>query len=413
MLNKNGERELAYLVQVDSITPMNADRLECAHIGGWHCVVGKGDFVPGAPAVYFEVDSRLPDEEPFSGIDFLRSKDFKIKTQKIRGEYSQGLLIPVSAFGWTYYQVWAVGQPDSRLGVDDGKTIRFLDDESRFLTKELNVTYADPDDNKRKAPSYDPDKATINIHKKFFKRRFIKWLMKNKLMRKILLRLFRGKAPKKTEWPAWVKKTDEERIQNCPEILNLNGVKWIATEKIDGTSTTFTLRFFKGKPRFIVCSRNVAFSDGDNNVYTSMARKYDIESVMKDMFEDLRKETNELEFITIQAETFGPGVQRRTYSQDEPQMAVFNLIYGYKDGHTIRLNPIRMTMILGGVYEIPTVPVLGYVDLPKTCEEVLAMAAAEPSKIDGGMREGIVFRSDDGVHSFKAVNNEYLLKYHS
>lgn len=38
MLNKNGERELAYIVKVDTITPMDADRLECAHVGGWHCI---------------------------------------------------------------------------------------------------------------------------------------------------------------------------------------------------------------------------------------------------------------------------------------------------------------------------------------------------------------------------------------
>ena len=30
-----------------------------------------------------------------------------------------------------------------------------------------------------------------------------------------------------------------------------------------------------------------------------------------------------------------------------------------------------------------------------------------------GMREGLVFRSTDGVKSFKAVSNEFLLKYHA
>ena len=59
MLNENNERELAYLVRVDAITPMNADRLECAHVSGWHCVVGKGEFHVGDPAVYFEIDAQL------------------------------------------------------------------------------------------------------------------------------------------------------------------------------------------------------------------------------------------------------------------------------------------------------------------------------------------------------------------
>lgn len=98
MLNKNGERELAYVVRVNEITPMNADRLECAHIDGWHCVVGKGEFHKGDLAVYFEIDSQLPEVFPFNQMEFLKSKKYKIRTQKIRGEYSQGLLVSLMAF---------------------------------------------------------------------------------------------------------------------------------------------------------------------------------------------------------------------------------------------------------------------------------------------------------------------------
>jgi hypothetical protein len=61
-----------------------------------------------------------------------------------------------------------------------------------------------------------------------------------------------------------------------------------------------------------------------------------------------------------------------------------------------------------------TVPVLSWdYDLPETIEEILAYAGSLHSMIDGGMREGVVFRSEDGVHSFKAVDNEFLLKYHN
>jgi hypothetical protein len=59
------------------------------------------------------------------------------------------------------------------------------------------------------------------------------------------------------------------------------------------------------------------------------------------------------------------------------------------------------------------VPILDHqYELPETIEELLAYAGSEPSKIDGGMREGVVFRSSDGIHSFKAVDNEFLIKYH-
>ena len=48
---------------------------------------------------------------------------------------------------------------------------------------------------------------------------------------------------------------------------------------------------------------------------------------------------------------------------------------------------------------------------PATKDELLDYAT-DASKVDGGMREGIVFRYKDGSKSFKAVSNEFLLKYH-
>jgi hypothetical protein len=63
--------------------------------------------------------------------------------------------------------------------------------------------------------------------------------------------------------------------------------------------------------------------------------------------------------------------------------------------------------------DIPSVPILAeeYV-LPDTIDELRAFVHGEKSKIDGGMREGIVFRSQDGTDSFKCVDPEFLLKYH-
>ena len=90
---------------------------------------------------------------------------------------------------------------------------------------------------------------------------------------------------------------------------------------------------------------------------------------------------------------------------------VFNVIFGYKDGTTKRLNPIEMKELLDK-YDIPSVPIVDteYV-MPETCEEVLNVCGGEAA-IYGGMREGLVFRSVDGVNSFKAVDNNFLVKYH-
>ena len=89
----------------------------------------------------------------------------------------------------------------------------------------------------------------------------------------------------------------------------------------------------------------------------------------------------------------------------------FYLIIGYADGFVRRFNPREMTEILTGL-EIPCVPIVDeHFKIPETCDDLLALAGG-PSEVDGGMREGLVFRSYDGTKSFKAVDNNFLLKYH-
>ena len=101
MLNKDNQRELAYVVIVDNVTPIDGyDRVELAHVGGWTIVVGKGEFRPGDPAIYFEIDSKLPEVEPFTNMEFLTKKHYKIKTQKMCKSISQGLLMSAEQFGW-------------------------------------------------------------------------------------------------------------------------------------------------------------------------------------------------------------------------------------------------------------------------------------------------------------------------
>ena len=101
MLNKNNERELAYVVLVDKVTPIEGyDRVELAHVGGWTIVVGKGEFKRGDPAIYFEIDSKLPEVEPFTNMEFLVKKGYKVKTQRMCKSISQGLLMSASNFGW-------------------------------------------------------------------------------------------------------------------------------------------------------------------------------------------------------------------------------------------------------------------------------------------------------------------------
>ena len=167
MLNKNNKRELAYVVIIDDVTPINGyDRVELAHVGGWTVVVGKGEFKKGDPAIYFEIDSKLPEVKPFTDMEFLSKKHYKIKTQKMCKSISQGLLMSAQNFGWHVGN----GILESRVYIcDSDGEFHYADDESRFLTKKLGVTYSDPADTSRKSsPKVDKYKKMAQRHGKLF-----------------------------------------------------------------------------------------------------------------------------------------------------------------------------------------------------------------------------------------------------
>ena len=414
MLNKDNVRELAYLVYVDAIEPIEGkDRVEAAVVGGWRTMVRKSLFKPGDIGIYIEVDSQTPETPPF---EFLAKYHYKVKTQKFKTFYSQGLLMHPSDFGWKI---------DKNSGftfvIDDKGTAHIVEEDSRFLTKQLGITYAVAEDNKRKAPSADKYKKMAQRHPNLFKKSWARWMMKRDWGKKVMFLLFGKKKDKRGGWPSWVTKTDEERCQNMPWLFtdpDWHDTAWVATEKIDGTSTTFTLHRGKRfhKPEFYVCSRNVCFDTPDkadkcfyeSNVYLEMAERYNI----REKLEILLDAHPEAEFVTLQGETYGDGIQKRTYSCPAGHHAfmAFNLIFGAADIRQ-RLNPIEMTNVLFPM-GIPCVPIIAEAfSLPDTCDELLNIATGK-SAVDGLPREGIVFRDRNGERSFKAVSNEFLMKYH-
>lgn len=402
MLNKDNARELAYVVKIDDIRPIaGKDRVECAVVGGWTIMVRKGQFKPGDLGIYFEIDSQVPEKEPFM---FLEAKHFKIKTQKYKtpdGQFwSQGLLMHAEDFGWEML--------DDSIA-DDEKNLHFGEGDTRFLTEKLGVTYAVAEDNSRKANSIDKYKKMAQRNGKLFAHQPFRWLMRRDWGKKLLFVFFGKPRDKKTGWPEWVKKTDEERVQNMPWILQ-NKDPWIATEKIDGTSTTFTMKRGKhNKFDFYVCSRNVVFDKPDkacfydSNVYIEMAEKYHIEDTLREILMN----RPDLDWVTLQGETYGAGIQKRDYSLAGHNFMGFNFITSAGG----RWNSVDASKLMFQ-YGIPWVPIVdeNFI-LPDTVEELLAIAT-DASVVDGGMREGLVFRSQDGAQSFKAVSNEFLMKYH-
>lgn len=388
MLNKDNQRELAYIVTIDEIKPIpNYDRVEHARVGGWWVIVKKDQFKVGDLAIYIEVDSKVPEKEPFL---FLEPKKYRVKTQKMCKVISQGLLMHPDDFGWD--------SSKCQLG--------------EFVTEKLGITYYEPEDNKRKANTGDKYKAMAQRRPDIFKKPWARWMMRRNWGKKVMFLFFGKKKDKKNAWPSWIKKTDEERCQNMPWLFPGGDEEFTVTEKIDGTSTTFAIYGHGRKQKFYVCSRNVVQDTPekenwyDGNVYWEMAEKYNIKENLISLMDSAT------EYIILQGETYGAGIQKRDYSMKDHDFAAFNLIVKIENQEPVRYDAVAMEKILTPL-GIPSVPILDTVfKIPETCDELLKIAEGN-SVIDGKMREGIVIRSKDGQRSFKAVSNPFLLKFHA
>lgn len=413
MLNKNNERELAYVVKIDAVTAIPGyDRVELAHVGGWTVVVGKDEFHAGDLAIYFEIDSKLPEVEPFTNMDFLAKKHYKVKTQRMCKSISQGLLMSAANFNGNTYT--------------DGTGIEYLHingksyAEGEFLTKDLNVTYAVAEDNKRKANSSDKYKKMTQRHRKLFSKQPFHWLMSKTWGKKLLFVFFGRKQDNATHFPThfqYVKKTDQERCENMTWILN-DKTPFIVTQKCDGSSGTYILEkkknLFGTKYEFYVCSRNVRQltpnqkSFYDENYYWECAIKYDIENKLKDY---LNKHPY-LDYVCWQGEVCSPKIQGNPHGLTETHLFCFHMIDSEKGKYDI-----REAAKIWKEYNMEIVPITNenYI-LPDNFEEFKLTADGfyNSSCCEGKTkqkREGFVYyKTTDPNFSFKNVSREYLLK---
>ena len=384
MLNGN-KRELAYVVKVSEVKDLEGyDRVHAVHCLGWWCVAPK-DINVNDLVVYFEIDSLLPKNDP--RFAFMEKRKFRVLTQKMCGTVSQGLILPLSDF-------------------PELKNCK----EGDFVTDKLHVEKYDPDcekeDKSFKQKVSDFQRA-MDRHNKFFKNPVVKYLLKYKPVRWLLAKLFVHKKDK-CKWPDWLPKTGSERIQNLPHLFGSSD-KYIITEKVDGCSTSFILN---EKDKYLVCSHNVIKnpdknSDGGNyykeNVWAESGVKYNVESVLRDL-----KKSHKLKTVAIQGETYGDGIQKRTYSlKHKHDFAVFHIWF---DG--VRLS-IKDMIAVCDKYNLPHVHVYDYeYSLPSSVEEIVFYVDKCKSHIDGGDIEGFVFYSQDGQQNFKCVSPNFLLKYH-
>jgi hypothetical protein len=371
-------RNLAHIEKIISLQSIDdADSIEKAIILGWEVVIKKGEFNTGDLVVYCEIDSVLPEKEEF---EFLRNRKFRIRTIKLKGQVSQGICFPLSILPKGKY---SEGQDVTNIiGIE-----KYLSptEKEEISQEELRI------------------KNEKNKLKKFLTR--YSWFRKLFLSRK-----------KKNGFPYWVSKTDEERIQNVPHILEqFKDYEVYVTEKIDYQSGTWTgqeIPKFGGllgqliplkKFLFVVCSRNLTNND-KNSLYWKIAKKYNIEQILR-----------ENPTLTIQGEQGDTKVQGNKYSITKPTMWVFNII-NHKTNYHYDYNEMKEFCDLNN---LKCVPLVGYhpikiKDIGSTVQEFVEYSKGKSLINSNIHREGIVVRCiKDGkkLLSFKVINPDFLLKY--
>jgi len=349
-------RSLASIVKIDNVYELeNSDNLSVAQIGGWKVVVKRGEYVPGDLAIYFEVDSFLPEIEEF---EFMRKNSFKVydnkpgfrlRTIKLRGQVSQGLLVNVSLL-------------DKYPEAKDLEIVEGLD-----VTDILGVV------------KYDVEVAMNSGGP--------------------------NRMSPSGNFPSFIIKTDETRIQD-PKMLKI-AMKyiaekphemWYATSKLDGSSITI----YKKDDHVGVCSRNFELKEEDGNQFWQEARRSGLVDFV----------TNFPKNIAIQGELVGPGIQKNRLKLTEKTVYVFNAFdidtFTYYTGFEL--------VALAKEHGLKLVPVLYTGMVPTSSEELLKfcekLADAKSPVTESELQEGTVFRPmNNSDISFKFISPSYLLSH--
>ncbi|RKL37565.1 hypothetical protein BFJ72_g7650 [Fusarium proliferatum] len=334
-------RKLVTVRHVSAITAIpRADRIAAATVDGWTCIVPTNIFKAGDRAVFFEIDSLLPATDPrFAPLapkiigpgGPTSAPDIRVQTIQIRGVLSQGLLLPLADFPEIVAKL--DGIPSDKL-----RDISFEDI--------LNV---------RKF-----EKPAIPLH---------------------LTSTSDAPLP---EYPDFIPRTNQERVQNLTDVFSEHGTEiFEESTKMDGSSTTvFYLN--DGNP----LAKTVPSETRHNGVAVCSRNRILVEN---------HPRSPPLFYATARALNLHEKLPKiGLYDIDEQRYLPPREVYE------------RWAPLLG----VEHVPVHGYRPLDEMGSQITDLVdRAEGRGINGRKREGIVFKREDGQFSFKAISNSYLLTH--
>ncbi len=349
---------LASVQKILSIEPIpDADKIVTAGVLGWKVVVKKDEFKVGDLVTYIQIDTVVPELTEY---DFLRERKYRVKTIKLRKQISQGLIVPLPVGKWK---------------------------EGDDLTDIIGVKkYEKPDNNPER---FEKPRMPKVWYKKWG------YLFKYNILYKVfpfLQKKQRSPFPKHL-----VSITDEERIQNMPQVLESHaGKTFVVSYKLDGSSITIIHSKVLGKSKFRVCSRRFELHDKRNDwyrVFNDTDFKYEVLKLVKQF------NTND---IIVQGEAIGKFNGNHHNIQRE-QIRLFNI---YVNGKRLNQKDFLEVCLKNN---IPHCPFYKETILNHTLSEILMESEIKDLLNPSVDAEGLVWRCIEDNLSFKVINNKYLL----
>ena len=387
------DRKLVTVRKVAEIQAIpGADNIELAIVDGWQCVVKKGEFQPGQLGLYFEIDSAIPvSDNRFYFLDVKKKfKDqdvFVLKTKKLRGQISQGLLLPLSQFPELFIQKILFGL--LTFEIDPEVLLRA----GHSFDKQLGIEKYEKEEIVK-----EPDwtKSWLNILPKSWKT----WIF-NKIYRKIR----KGKLA--STFPRFIPRTDEDRVQNVWQQVSKDKTKkYEVSIKLDGSSMTFW--YYDDK--FGFASRNQKLGIGDGSRWEQVVLKYKLADNFSKFCQSLSRN------LAFQGEMVDPDIQGNFENCEELEFYLFNIF----DIDTQKyLTPEKRFEIFNKYnsefpdQQLTHVPIFdkekdlsAFDDIKEILEDSDGPGMNPKTKF----REGKVYKALDGSLSFKVISNSYLLK---
>jgi RNA ligase (TIGR02306 family) len=371
MENKNS---VCYVARINEIKEIpGADNIEQGVIGGWNCIIKKGEYKVDDLVVVATTDAVIPQEisDSMNVTPYLR-KGQRVRTVKLRGVYSECLIIPfVYAEKVTHPKAkWDEGTdmmdvlkihkyepPAVQVQLSSGRKIRY------HQNPNFHVYYKFPNLKNVAGMFTEEDEVQIT--------------------RKVHGTNARYGIVKKIKLTLW------DRIKKFLGLAD----EWIEYEYVYGSHNVE-----KG-------SDSQGFYDSD--VWMEVAEKYGIKKKLWHVFKTMKSSGtyNIDKGLVVYGEIFGPGIQKNyDYGLKETQLEIFDITL---DGEY--LEPERTLYFCNNILLLPHVEVLYNGKWSQQTQDTHVFGNfIKNTKIP---HEGIVIKHFNGKRSkvAKVINPDYLI----